>query len=100
MILLYVILIVYILAINFYSFLLFKSQRDECEATDKVTKSGDGKLFLAAFLGGAITIYISMFIFKYRTKSLLLMIAMPVLAVFNVYLWILAFRSGLTFIAV
>lgn len=100
MILLYVILIVYILAINFYSFLLFKSQRDEYEATDKVTKSGDGKLFLAAFLGGAITIYISMFIFKYRTKSLLLMIAMPVLAVLNVYLWILAFRSGLTFIAI
>lgn len=100
MILLYIIFIVYILAINFYSFLLFKSQRDEYESTDKIKKSEDGKLFLAAFLGGAITIYVSMFIFKYRTKSLLLMIAMPVLAVLNVYLWILAFRSGFTFIAI
>lgn len=98
MILLYIIFVVYILAINFYSFLLVKSQKDDYEETGKLTKGNDGKLFLSAFLGGALSIYICMFIFKYRTKSLFLMITMPILSVLNIYLFYIAFRSGFTFI--
>lgn len=100
MLLLYIIFIVYILAVNFYAVVLLKTQRDEfCEDESKMN-SGDGKLILTAILGGAIAIYVSMFIMRYRIKNLLLMILMPVIAVLNVYFFIAAFRSGFTFFVV
>lgn len=100
MLLLYIIFIVYILAVNFYAIILLKSQKDEYAEDESRMKSGDGKLILTAILGGAISIYISMFIMRYRLKNLLLMILMPVIGVINVYLCIIAFRSGFTFIVV
>lgn len=96
MILLYIIFIVYILAINFYSIMLIKAQRDEY-GENQSDKTGDGKLILAAILGGAIALYLSMFIMKYRLKNMLLMIILPVLGVLNVYFFFVAFRSGFTF---
>lgn len=96
MLILYLFFIAYILAINFYAFTLVKSLKDDF--TDgEPNKSSDGRLFLTGLLGGAITIYACMFIFKYRLKSLFLMLLMPVLGVLNVYLWVIAFRSGFTF---
>lgn len=100
MILLYIIFIVYILAINFYAVLLLKSQKDEYIDDESKMNKGDGKLILTAILGGAISIYISMFIMRYRLKNLLFMILMPVIGVINVYLCIAAFRSGFTFFVV
>lgn len=97
MLLLYLILIVYIFAINFYSFLLIKSQKEDPDDSSQKLKAGDGKLFLAGFLGGALAIYISMFLFRFRLKNLFLMIVMPILAVINLYLFFLAFRSGIPF---
>lgn len=97
MLLLYIIFIVYILAVNFYAVILLRTQRDESGGNETKMNSGDGKLILTAILGGAIAIYVSMFIMRYRLKNLLLMILMPVLAVLNVYFFILAFRSGFTF---
>ncbi len=97
MLLLYIIFIVYILAVNFYAVILLRTQRDEACGNETKMNSGDGKLILTAILGGAIAIYVSMFIMRYRLKNLLLMILMPVLAVLNVYFFILAFRSGFTF---
>ena len=94
MILLYIIFIVYILAINFYAIMLIKSQRDEY---GEESPKGDGKIILAALLGGAIALYLSMFIMRYRLKNLLLMILLPVIGVLNVYLCVTAFRSGFTF---
>ena len=94
MILLYIIFIVYILAINFYAIMLIKSQRDEY---GEESPKGDGKIILAAILGGAIALYLSMFIMRYRLKNLLLMILLPVIGVLNVYLCVVAFRSGFTF---
>ncbi len=100
MLLLYIIFIVYILAVNFYAVMLLKSQRDEYGADETKANSGTGKLILTAFLGGAIGIYITMFILRFRTNNLLLMILMPVIGVLNVYLIITAFRSGMTFFIV
>jgi uncharacterized membrane protein YsdA (DUF1294 family) len=94
MLLLYIILIVYILAINFYSILLLISLKKEFMAEDKKLNAGDGKLLLAAVLGGAIGIYVTMFITKFKLRNMLLMIALPVIAVINVWIIILAFRSG------
>lgn len=96
MVLLYIIFGVYIAAINFYAVLLIKSQRDEYGETDSRVR-GDGKLILTALLGGAIALYLSMFIMRYRLKNLLLMILLPVAGVLNVYFFVLAFRSGFTF---
>lgn len=97
MLLLYIIFIVYILAVNFYAIILVRAQRDEACDNESKMNSGDGKLILTAILGGALAIYISMFVMRYRLKNLLLMILMPVLAVLNIYFFILAFRSGFTF---
>ena len=99
MLLLYIIFGVYIAAINFYSVMLLKSQRDEY-GDQEAPKTGDGKLILAAILGVAISIYIGMFIMRYRLKNMLLMILMPVLGVLNVYLIVIAFRSGFTMLVV
>ncbi len=115
MIILYVLLVAYILAINFYAFLLIKGLRDKerkaqiaQEAKDaalplapkeetKPPQRVSGKLCITGLLGGAITIYVCMFILKYRREDLLLMVLMPLLGVLNIYLWVLLFRSGLSF---
>ena len=111
MIILYILLIAYIAAINFYAFLLVKNLSDtEREAELKKQASPlieqapttppqkmIGKLCITGALGGAITIYVCMFIFKYRRSDLLLMVLMPILGVLNVYLWVILFRSGFAF---
>jgi hypothetical protein len=135
MVLLYILLIAYIVAINFYAFLQVKSMRDQeleasvraevqanaapvleaaennknSSATENKTSKTEtlpdikpsqrnlGKLFITAALGGAITIYVCMFIFKYKRSDLLLMVLMPLLGVLNVYLWVILFRSGFSF---
>ena len=119
-------LIAYIIAINFYAFLQIKSMRDNEEldairaevkpeakpdlpstdtkatettspANTKQPQRNLGKLFITALLGGAITIYACMFLFKYKRSDLLLMVLLPLLGVLNVYFWILLFRSGFSF---
>ena len=65
MILLTILLSTYILAVNFYGFRLLKTQRDGFEAGEKKAGEGDGKL----------------------------MLALPLLAVINVYCFYLGFRG-------
>ena len=106
MILLYILLATYIAAVNFLAFRLIKSQRDGVEAGDREEGEGDGKLLLAAALGvgppkrgppaarGAATaMYATMFILRYRLENCLLMIALPLLAVVNLYCFYLGFRG-------
>ena len=115
-------LVAYILAINFYAFLLVKSLRDK-EKQDELNRQtapisafgvpsdnkqtsaqqGDkfiGKLLITGLLGGAIAIYACMFIFKFQRSNLLLMVLMPLLGVLNVYLFVLMFRSGFGFLLI
>ncbi len=91
----YIILIAYLVAINFYGILMLHFQKKSREKGDEenITIS-DGKLMIAGILGGALGIFIFMFIFKYRLKSLLLMVVMPVFIAINVYLIVLAFNTG------
>lgn len=100
MLLLYIMFAVYIAAVNVYSVMLVLSQRNDCLSDDSRPTTGDGKLLLAALLGGAIGIYVTMFITRFKLKNIVLMILLPIIAVFNVWLCIIAFRSGMTFIAV
>ncbi|MBQ9118355.1 MAG: hypothetical protein IJY11_04055 [Clostridia bacterium] len=95
MFILTVLLIVYVLAVNFYAFLMMKALKKEEDPVQKVT---DGKLALTAALGGAITIYVCMFVFKYRLNNLFLMILMPVLSALNLWLWFVTIRSGFGFL--
>ena len=98
----YILLGAYILAINVYAFIFLKTLKDKPESgKKKTTLSGVaeknpaiGKLLATGALGGALTVYACMFIFKYRRSDLLLMVAMPVLGVLNVYLFVLLFRAG------
>ena len=95
MLIFYLFAIAYIISINFYAFLLIRDLKDD--VSDPPNKSTDGRLAITGLLGGAITIYVCMFAFRYRTKSLYLMILMPLLSVLNVYLAVLALRSGFSF---
>lgn len=61
-------------------------------------KVGDIKLFLPALLGGAGGIYAFMFIMKYKLKSMLFMLLMPVLTAIDVYLVYLLFSWNFGFI--
>ena len=117
MFILYVLAIAYILAVNFYAFLLVKSLADNEKQTaldtqlhQKVSNAEDKestppqkyfrKLLITGALGGAITVYVCMFLFKYKRSELALMVLMPLLGVLNIYSWILLFRYGLSFFVV
>ena len=116
MIILYLLLSAYIIAINFYAFLLVKGYRDKerqeeaykqaeplanrAQNPNKTTEKPLGKLLITGALGGAITIYVCMFILKYKRTDLLLMVLMPLLGVLNVYLFVLLFRSGFGFLLI
>ncbi len=91
MVFIYILFIAYILAINFYAFTLVKSLKEK-ETGSQTDKRFDGKLALTGVLGGAIAIYVCMFVFKYRQSNLFLMILMPLLAVLNVFLFFSLFR--------
>lgn len=98
MILAYIVFTVYIVAINFYSVMLLIEQKNEYLTDENKLNSGDGKLILAAILGGALGIYVTMFITKFKLKNMLFMILMPVIGALNVWFIVLAYRSGFTFV--
>lgn len=94
-VLFYIVLTVYILAINFYGVLILRFQKNAREkGDDESLIITDGKLLLTGILGGAIGIYVFMFIYKYRLKSLIMMVLMPVFIAINVYIIYLIIQNG------
>lgn len=98
-IILYIILAVYLAAINLYGILLLHFQKKAQNECDELNKVSDWKLFLAAALGGAIGIFVFMFIFKYRLKNLPLMIVLPILTALTVYFVVMAITNNFGFYA-
>lgn len=93
-----VLLCVYLVAINFYGVLILHYQKKAREQGDEENITiGDSKLLLTGLLGGATGIYFFMFIFKYRLKSLFLMVFIPVFIAVNVFtvIWLLQGNLGL-----
>ena len=84
LILVKILVIVYYISINVYSFLLLRSQKKAEEEGD-CNKIRDGSLFITAILGGALGIYLATFILRFRTRSLFIMVFMPVIIVCNLY---------------
>ncbi len=81
MFVLYLLLGVYLAAINIYAFLLVRSCRKAERELGK--KTGNGRLLVAGLLGGAVAAYAAMFALKYKTDELLPMTMLPLLAVMN-----------------
>ena len=88
-----ILVVVYLVAVNFYGFMLIGAQK-RAEDDGEPCKVKDGKIFVTGMLGGALGVYISMFIYKYRLTSLLLMVFMPVLIAASVYAVILLFSGN------
>ena len=83
----YIIIIVYIIAINLYGILMLRFQKKAREDGDEENIGiSDTKLLLAGILGGATGIFVFMFIFKYRLKSLFMMVLMPVFIAINIFI--------------
>lgn len=80
-----IILIVYLLAVNVYAFLLVKTNRDAAEEDENFVVK-EGKYFLTGLLGGALGIYVSMFVFRFKTENLFLMSLMPVLIAISAFI--------------
>ena len=91
MILLYAVLSAYIAAVNVYGALLVRAQRRKRDEGGE--KRGDGKIMLAALLGGAAGAYCCMLAMRYRLENIVFM-------VLNIYIFYVAFRSGFALFAV
>ncbi len=86
---------VYFLAVNFYSFMLLRSQKLAREVGEDSVR--DIRLYIVAILGGAIGIYIGMLCMKYRLKNFLLMVLMPILIAVTIYAIVMAFLNDFWF---
>lgn len=98
MLLPYILLAIYLAAVNVYAFMLVRSQKKAAEERNADKKAGNAKLFVAGFLGGAVAAYAALFILKFKTDSLLPMILLPLLAALNIYVVVALVRSGILLI--
>lgn len=96
---LYVLFAVYLAAVNFFAMLFVRKQKKAAEGALDKPKYSDGKLLLAAVLGGAAGAFLTMLFSKFRTDNILLMIVLPLLIAVNIYAIISIFRSGIFVIA-
>lgn len=88
MLLSYIIFFSYVIAINVYSFILLKSQKDN----EGLEPFRDSKLIISSLLGGAIAVYAGMLFMKFRLNNIALMVLLPVFIAVHIYLSIMLFR--------
>ena len=58
----------------------------------------DTKLIITGLLGGALGIFVFMFILKYRLKSIIMMVLMPLFISLNAYLIFVTIYGGFGFL--
>ena len=92
-VLLYVLVTVYILAVNYYGFRLVRSQYEEGGTEDKL-RGEAVRMLLTAALGGALAQFITMLVLRFRLKNLVLMIALPLFIVLNGYCFSSSFKRS------
>ncbi len=80
--------ITYVAAINLYAITMLRRQKNR----DGEKHTGDGKILLAAVLGGAAGVYVAMFVMRYRLENLGFMVLMPVLAVLEACVFFVILR--------
>ena len=90
-----IITIVYLVSINFYGIIMLRFQKKARLSGEENVSISDTRLFIIGLLGGATGIFIFTFILKYRIKSILLMVFMPVLIAFNAYITYIILRGGI-----
>lgn len=89
------IIAVYYLAINIYGIVILKIQKKaRLEEKSYDDTLSDGKLLLTALLGGSLGIFVGMFAMKYRLKSFVLMVLIPVILAINIYILVLIFTNN------
>lgn len=95
----YILIIVYVIAINLYGIMMLRFQKKARENGDEENIGiSDTKLMLTGILGGATGIFIFMFIYKYRLKSMVMMVLMPIFITLNAYVVYKALSGGFGFI--
>ena len=99
MLFLYILFGVYLAAVNLYAFLLVKERKKRVTERGEEEKDTNARLLLAGFLGGALAAYAAMFVYKYKTDNVLMMILLPLLGAANIYLAFALDKSGFLFFA-
>ena len=95
----YILLIVYILAINLYGILMLHFQKKaRIDGDEENIAISDTKLMLTGLLGGATGIFVFMFILKYRLRSMFMMVLMPIFIALNFYIAYKIFSGGFGYI--
>ncbi len=69
-------------------------QKDYKDCENQLSKVSDGKIVLAGALGGALGVYIAMFVYKHRLTNFLFMVIMPIFITIYVYLLIIGFSNN------
>lgn len=80
-----ILLAVYLISINLFSFLLVKTQKQQTIEKKEYIIS-DGKILFSGALGGAVGAYIALFVLKHKRDSISLMVLLPIFIALNVYL--------------
>ena len=88
----------YYLSANVFGFMIVNSQKKSEENKETCNKVTDGKIFFSSLLGGALGVYIAMFVFKHNLKSITFMVLTPVIAVAHICFLFFGYAQNFAFI--
>lgn len=72
-----------------------KQKEEETEILSKYSRKpvSDIKLLICSLLGGALGVYLALFVFRYRLRDLTMMVLVPTILVLNVYFYLKVFTA-------